>query len=253
MADEFLYRADPPGQLAGGDIATLVKMQAEAGLNVATPGRPLSPEEMKSDPHGAVARLSADLKAARAATDLPVKLCMPLPGTLRLDPMLLGGLIGNLITEGAKILEFDGRPYRDAALEPGDDGFTLSGLQRPEGFRIAIQMGALADWDAARLAEVAEELAADRYVLDIGADGDDFSKLGRLPDTSIAVLGLIDPSGRQEGDALLAILDAAGEAFDQDRMALTARGGFTAGDAANQSATMAQLADIAVRYWGFAM
>lgn len=253
MADLYVYRAEPPAELAGtGDIQALVKAQIEAGLNIVTPGAPVQPEEIRTDPHGALARLSADLKAAQdAAGGEPVKIAMPLPDSLNLDPMLLGGLIGNLITEGAKIIEFDGRPYADPETDASNDGFTLSGLQRPEGFRIAIRMGRLADWSAERIATVAEELQADRYGFEIGAD-DDLSKLGSIPEEAMIVLGLVDPSGGQADNGVLSIIDRIAEAIDQERLAITTRGGFAEGQEDTQAQVLRQTADISTQFWGFA-
>lgn len=251
MADTFVYRADPPAKLAGSDIATLVALQVDAGLNVVTPGNPVEGPEIKKGPHEALARLSADLKAAKAAShDAAVKLALPLPDAEGLDPMLLAGLIGNLITEGAAILEFDGRSYANPETDPSNDGFTLMGLQRPEGFRIAIQMGALADWTAERIEEVAAELAADRYVFSITAD-DDLSKLASVPEEAMVILGLV--SADTDDQAILDIIDKAAEIIDQDRLALTATGGFAEGDEANQEKVLRQVTDVSVQFWGFAM
>lgn len=250
MADLFVYHAEPPARLAGEDIAALVKAQMEAGLNAVTPGAPVTAEEIKTDPHGALARLGETLKAAKAAGDAPVKVAMPLPDSLGLDPMLLGGLIGNLISDGARIIEFDGRPYADPDTDASNDGFTLGGLQRPQGFRIAIDMGPLADWTAERIAAVAEELQADRYAFEIGED-DDLSKLSAVPEEAMIVLGLVDPAGGQSDDAVLTMIDKAAEIVDQDRLALTTRGPIT--DAGKQEQVLRQVADISTQFWGFAM
>ncbi|MFV0245676.1 MAG: hypothetical protein ACK5IB_11740 [Qingshengfaniella sp.] len=248
MADDFFYRADPPENLAGDDIAALAKLQEQCGLSVATPGHPLTPEEMKTGPHEAIERSGADLERAKEGL-IPVKLCLPLPGLNGLDPMLLGGLIGNLISDGAKILEFDGRTLSDPAVDLGDDGFTLAGLLRPDGFRLAVHLGALSAWTPERLTEVTEELAADRYVFET-APGADYSVLSALPEEALAVLGLVDASGQIDADAVLDALDAIDEILGQDRMALTATGPIT--DAAVQKEVLTQIADISVRFFGFA-
>jgi hypothetical protein len=251
MADEFTYRADPPPVLAGGDIAALVRLQEAQGLAVVTPGRPLTAAELKAGPHEAIGRLSSDLAAARAAQSAPVKLCLPLPGLINLDPMLLQGLIGNLIDEGARILEFDGAAYADPATDPGNDGFTLMGLQRPAGFRLAVRMGALSAWRPDRLGEVAAELAADRYVFDV-APGDDVSTLASLPDDSLTVLALMDPAGGQSADAVLADLDRIAETIDLDRLALSVRASPDGLAAEQQRAVLRLLSDVSVAFWGFA-
>lgn len=250
MADLFVYRAEPPASLAGDDIDALVKAQAVAGLNVVTPGSPVRPDAITADPHGALTELSAALKTALAASDAPVKIAMPLPDSLGLDPMLLGGLIGNLITEGAKIIEFDARPYVDPDSDASNDGFTLGGLQRPEGFRVGMNMGALADWSAERIAAVAEELQADRYIFAI-AQGDDLSKLSSVPEDAMIVLGLVDPGGSGGDEDVLSLIDAVAEIIDQDRLALTTRSAIT--DAGVQEKVLRQVADISTQFWGFAM
>jgi|TARA_A100001391_G_scaffold202437_2_gene192012 hypothetical protein len=250
MADLFVYRAEPPASLAGNDIVTLVKAQAVAGLNVVTPGAPVQPDAIKADPHGALTDLSAALKTALAAGDSPVKIAMPLPDSLGLDPMLLGGLIGNLITEGARIIEFDARPYIDPDSDASNDGFTLGGLQRPDGFRIGMQMGALTGWPAERIATVAEELQADRYTFAI-AQGDDLSKLSSVPEQAMIVLGLVDPDGGSSDADVLALIDAAAEIVDQDRLALTTSAAITDADA--QERVLRQVADISTQFWGFAI
>jgi hypothetical protein len=112
MADTFVYRADPPAALATvGDLAALARLQAGAGLDLVTPGSPVTADEIRRGPHEATQRLSAELAAVRAAVAAPVKLCLPLPGLANLDPMLLQGLIGNLIDEGARVLQLDGAGY----------------------------------------------------------------------------------------------------------------------------------------------
>ena len=253
MADDFVYRADPPGRLVGaGDIAALAKMQEQAGLNVVTPGAPVTADEIRRGPHEATGRLSAELAVVRAAASAPVKLCLPLPGALNLDPMLLQGLIGNLIDEGATILQLDGTAYADPDLDPGNDGFTLMGLQRPEGFRLAIDMGPLSAWESDRLAEVAAELAADRYVFAISED-DDLGKLRAVPEEALVVIGVVHPDGGQTDDAILARIDAAAEVVDQDRLALTVLGGFDGQSPETQSKVLLQVADVSVQFWGFAI
>jgi hypothetical protein len=253
MADDFVYRADPPGRLAGaGDIAARARLQEQAGLNVVTPGEPVTADEIRRGPHEATGRLSAELALLRSAVSAPVKLCLPLPGTLNLDPMLLQGLIGNLIDEGATILQLDGAAYADPDLDAGNDGFTLMGLPRPEGFRLAIDMGPLAAWEADRLSDVAGELAADRYVFAIAED-DDLGKLAAVPEDALVVLGVVDPQGGQTDDAILSLIDAAVEVVDQDRLALTVRGGFDGQDAETQAKVLRQVADVSVQFWGFAM
>lgn len=248
MADEFFYRAEPPATLAGDDMVALAKLQEQCGMSAASTGKPLEIDEMMAEPHDAIDRLAADLAKAKEGL-IPVKLSLPLPGIHKLDPMLLGGLIGNLITDGVMILEFDGRPLTDPALDVGDDGFTLAGLMRPEGFRLSIHMGSLADWTGERLAEVTEELAADRYVFDC-APGDDFNLLTALPDDSLVVLGLVDAAGDIDVDSVLDTLDAVDEILGQDRMALTANGPIQ--DEAVQKKVLTEIADISVRFFGFA-
>lgn len=253
MADEFVYRADPPAALVGtDDLATLARAQEQAGLNVITNGRPVTAEEIRKSPDDAVSRLSRELAIVKGASPAPVKLCLPLPGALNLDPMLLAGLMANLIDEGATILELDGASYVDPASDASNDGFTLMNLPRPEGFRLAIHMGALSDWSAVRIAEVAEELQADRYVFTV-ADDDDLTKLTALPGEALAVLGLVNPAGGQQADEILAILDRADEAFDQNRMALTTRGGFDGQSPETQAKVLRQVADLSVAFWGFAI
>jgi hypothetical protein len=253
MADTFVYRADPPGSLAtGGDIAARSGMQAAAGLDLVTPGTPVTADEIRRGPHEATQRLSAELAVLRAAVATPVKLCLPLPGLVNLDPMLLQGLLGNLIDEGARVLQLDGAGYADPGTDPGNDGFTLMGLPRPEGFRLAVDMGTLGDWTAARLAEVAGELAADRYVFAIDP-ADDLAMLAALPDPAMAVLGVVDPAGADAADDILARIDAAAAVLDQDRLALTVRGGLAGQPDAVQARVLRQVADVSVQFWGFAM
>lgn len=252
MADDFTYRADPPAVLAGDDVAALVRMQEAQGLAVVTPGRPLTGDELKAGPHEAIGRLSADLAAARAAQAAPVKLCLPLPGLLNLDPMLLQGLIGNLIDEGARILEFDGAAYADPATDPGNDGFTLMGLQRPDGFRLAVRMGMLSAWTPGRLMDVAAELAADRYVFDL-RPGEDVGMLAALPDESLAVAALVDPAGGQSADEILAELDRIAETIDLDRLALSVRAAPQGLAADHQAAVLRLVSDTSVAFWGFAI
>ncbi len=255
MADDFVYRADPPARLTGADdLAALVSLQVEAGLNVLSPGTPVDAAEIKAKgPDDCVTRLSAELAAARQASGgAAVKLAMPLPGTVNLDPMLLSGLMANLVDEGASILELDAAALSAADSDASNDGFTLMGLPRPEGFRLAIHMGPLADWTAEKIEEIASELQADRYVFALSAN-DDFAKLSAVPEEAMIVLGLLDPAGGQSDDEILDLIDKIAETIDQDRLALSTAGGFEGQDAATQDKVLRQLADISVRFWGFAM
>jgi hypothetical protein len=113
-------------------------------------------------------------------------------------------------------------------------------------------MGALADWTPGRIAEVSGELAADRYVFAIGPQ-DDMGKLAALSDDAMVVLGLIDPAGGDSADVILSRIDAAAEILDQDRLALTVRGGLAGQSAGTEARVLRQLADISVQFWGFAI
>lgn len=254
MSDDFVYRADPPAQLnVVGSLGEFATSQNITGLNIATNGTPVLEDEIKKSPDDAVDRLLGEMKQMTEALEAPIKVCLPLPNPVRLDPMLMAGLFGNLVDAGAKILELDGAAYGlNPELDPSNDGFTLMGLPRPEGFRLAIHMGALSAWDADRLAEVSEELAADRYVFAIDA-GDDMSALTRLPKESMAILGFVDPAGGQSNDDILDMIDAAAEIMPLERLALTAKAGFTPEQADNQSAVLKQLIDVSVMFWGFAV
>lgn len=258
MTNAYVYRSDTPAFLNGtDDLEALAAEQVEINLSTISLGTPVSADELKKSPDEALSRLGVELATIQSIADAavagaPVKVAMPLPSPLRQDPMLLSGLMGNLINQGAMILELDGAAYANPELDASDDGFTLMGLQRPEGFRLAINMGAITDWSADRLGEIAEELAADRYIFAI-KPGDDLSALAKLPEDSLAVLGLVDPAGELSNEEILDMIDVAAEVIDEDRLALTVRGGFAAEHAAKQSKTLQQLAEVADIFWGLAV
>ncbi|MBL4811487.1 MAG: hypothetical protein JKX69_03815 [Rhodobacteraceae bacterium] len=259
MTNAYVYRSETPARLVKtDDLVESAKDQIALNLAVISLGDPVDVDEIKKSPDDAVARLLGELAQVRAIADkgvaaAAVKVSLPLPGPMRLDPMLLSGLMCNLVNQGATILELDGSAYGlNAELDAADDGFTLMGLPKPEGFRLAINMGALSNWSADRLAEIAEELAADRYIFAINA-GDDVSALAKLPEDSIAVLGLIDPAGGQSNDDILDLIDVAAEVLDQERLALTVRDGFDAVHADSQQKVLYQLAEVSDIFWGLAV
>lgn len=253
MADLFLYRADPVGQLAGsGDQAALGKQMYDLGMTAATPGNPLTPEEYKADPVAAITRLGSELAALKEVSDLPVKLHLPLTAGLHVDPMLVSGPLADLIEAGASILQFEGSSCVSAEVDASTDGFMLAGLPHPEGYRTAVELGALSNWNAERLAEVTEELAADRYIISIKA-GDDLNLLKAFPEDCQIVLAAVRADGESRNDDLLALLDDVCEVVDQERASLTADGGFKEGQESLQAKVLSQVAEVSVMFWGFAV
>jgi methionine synthase II (cobalamin-independent) len=149
------------------------------------------------------------------------------------------------------------------------DATALSGLERPGHVRIAVHIhradarGLSTAADCAAAAErLFNELPADRFLLAFDAE-DSFDALRMVPKGKVVVLGLVSATTPtlEDVDALLARIDAAAKIIDGDALALSPSAGFAmaaSNDAsqlteADQRRKLELVADVATRWWGFAM
>jgi 5-methyltetrahydropteroyltriglutamate--homocysteine methyltransferase len=149
------------------------------------------------------------------------------------------------------------------------DATALSGLERPGHVRIAVHirranargLATTADC-AAAAARLFNELPADRFLLAFDAE-DSFEALRMVPKGKVVVLGLVSTTTPtlEDVDVLMARIDAAAKITDGDNLALGPSAGFamTASNEAPQLTEADQrrklelVADVATRWWGFAM
>jgi len=149
------------------------------------------------------------------------------------------------------------------------DATALSGLERPGHVRIAVHIPRANARGLSTTAEceaVAERLfnalPADRFLLAFDA-ADDFAPLRLVPKGKVVVLGLMSATTPtlEDVDVLMARIDAAAKVVDGDSLALSPSAGFatTASNEAPQLTESDQrrklelVADVATRWWGFAM
>ena len=171
-----------------------------------------------------------------------------------------------LIQGGVPYIQFDGSAYADA-LEDNNSAFdsllaldqrVLASISAPPEARIALRIGqrhAMAWKTNARTAALLS-LPAHRFLLTFFGEPADFSILASVRSDADIVLGLIDNTMSQGADALLNQIDGAAKIVDGDRLALSPQDGFSgAGQAAwdAQRRVLEQVADVATRWWGFAI
>lgn len=149
------------------------------------------------------------------------------------------------------------------------DAAALSGLEPPGHVRLAVHirrangygLSTAADCEAA--AEwLFNALPADRFLLAFYA-ADDFAPLRLMPKGKVAVLGLVNAATPtlEDVDALMARIDAAAKIVDGDSLALSPNAGLAAAapneasqlTEADQRRKLELVADVATRWWGFAM
>jgi methionine synthase II (cobalamin-independent) len=180
----------------------------------------------------------------------------------------LAAEVTDLFDHGVAVVQLNAAAYADhlddpAALTPllELDRALLAGVRRPDGARLGLRVGkpgAPPRWSKGPALEAILALPADRFLLDIGPDAQDFDFLSAAPPGPLIVLGLVEATQAPtpEPDAVMAQIDRAAEAIDGERLALSPRGGFTRASGVtwdDQRRTLEFLADVATRWWGFAM
>jgi 5-methyltetrahydropteroyltriglutamate--homocysteine methyltransferase len=148
------------------------------------------------------------------------------------------------------------------------DASVLSGVERPDNVRIAAYIDPGSDSAVWRsldgyeaLAErLLTELPVDRFLLPFhGASAIDFELLRLVPKDKIVVLGLLSAASPalEDVDTMMAQIDLAAKFLDGDNLALSPATGFAAVggqmSAGDQRRKLELIADVATRWWGFAM
>jgi len=285
MANQLRFRSDHVGLLIAppdggeGDALRrkLIAMQRAANCSVATDGELFRSHFIEAiQTADAPILAEAEGKPMVALANMDVKVSLPSASALmERTGMTEGAAVGAirrevaaLIEAGVPYIQLNGTAYgplldegRDIDAQLAADRAVVDGLASGEEHRLALRIGrqgASPEWNAddARL-KALFGLGYDRYLLDFGTQPRGFEVLALIPDPAMVVLGLIDQSVAelQPIDPILDLIDAAAEVIDGDRLALSPRGGFSAKSGlswADQDRKLAQVADVCVRWWGFA-
>ena len=151
------------------------------------------------------------------------------------------------------------------------DASAFAGIERPGNVRIAAYFapgpgGAL--WRSVSGCEALAErlftqLPVDRFLLPFdGTSAIDFEPLRLVPKGKLVVLGLVSAttSALEDVDKLMAQIDLAAKLIDGDNLALSPASGFAAAgrvsgqmSETDQRRKLELVADVATRWWGFAM
>jgi methionine synthase II (cobalamin-independent) len=242
--------------LANGEAAYL-KAQARRPIKVTVPGaRPSRGMPSEQGPESAV-MVKREIESLIAAGVDYVQLDAPGYATL-------------LNAQDRAALEAQGiDPERKLEDLLRLDTTALSGLKRPGHVRIAVHirranargLSTTADCEAAA-ARLFNELPADRFLLAFDAV-DDFAPLRLVPKGKVVVLGLVSTTkpALEDVDVLMARIDAAAKIIDGDSLALSPSNGFVTAapdvppqlTESDQRRKLELVADVATRWWGFAM
>jgi len=247
MTDGTFHRAAPSAVTLDG--ATLAK----------TEGAPLRSLTRRN--------IKVAVPAARPAAGETLDRALARADTVRKE-------IEALIAAGVDYIQLDAPGY--AALFDGGNGAAavddllkldtraLSGINRAGNACIAVhfvrpngtsvRQAADADGVVERLLQV---LPADRFILPMD-ETNDFEVLRRVPKGTRTVLGLVSATkpALEDVDDLLARIERASKVVDGDDLALSPASGFGEGSAlseADQQRKLDLVADVATRWWGFAM
>jgi 5-methyltetrahydropteroyltriglutamate--homocysteine methyltransferase len=183
-----------------------------------------------------------------------------------------------LIAAGVDYIQLDAPGY--ATLFAGGNGATpshtldellqldaraLSGIDRSGNACIAVHFvgsgnafakpGANAEGTVERMLQT---LPADRFILPMEGATENFEVLRRVPKGRRVVLGLVSAAkpALEDVDDLMARIERAAKAYDGDYLALSPASGFGENSAlseADQQRKLDLVADVATRWWGFAM
>jgi 5-methyltetrahydropteroyltriglutamate--homocysteine methyltransferase len=119
-----------------------------------------------------------------------------------------------------------------------------------------------ASQQGAAVERVFQTIPADRIILPLDAANKDFDLLRLVPKGKLVVLGLISATrpSVESADDVMAWIDEAAKRIDGDGLALSPASGFaataaagTAMSEADQKRKLELVADVATRWWGFAM
>lgn len=286
MANELQFRADhiglliaPPESEGNADeqIRELIAMQRAAGVSVATDGelrRHGFAEAVLASDNPILADLEARPMLEAARMDVKISLAAPSALMARTGASAdkavssISREVAALVAAGVPYVQLNGGAYGplidgdspiDAQLDA--DAAMLATIGKCEDCRIALRLGRSGPspiWNPNdERIERLLQLDFDRFNLDFGTQPKGFDVLRIVPDGKMVALGLIDHANvdMQEGDALLDMIDEAAEKKDGDELALSPRGGFNSKSGmtyAGQKMKLQQVADVVVRWWGFA-
>jgi 5-methyltetrahydropteroyltriglutamate--homocysteine methyltransferase len=145
------------------------------------------------------------------------------------------------------------------------DEAALAGIDRPSNVRIAVhfvrphnavvRQSVSGQGDAERLLRA---LPVDRFILPMDGVSQEFDLLRLVPKGKLVVLGLVSAtkSALENIDDLMAWIDQAAKRVAGDDLALSPAAGFVAGNEVSESDQRRKLelvAEVATRWWGFAM
>ena len=283
--------APPDADAVGHDAALkrLLAMQKASGISIATDGEmtrhEIAQALAKRGEAGDPPRVFADEAApAMKLATMPIKISLPTPASAlkRLGPQAaddkataealskaIAEEVAALIAGGVPYIQLNGTAYADLLEGQGDDAQfeALLALDRglfgsikiPDGVRVALRIARRSDavWKNDPRTTAVLSLPVQRLLLSYPVEPADFAVLALAHSDADLVLGLVDSAGpAQDTDKLLGLIDRAAKVVDGDRLALSPQSGFTGtGQAAwdAQRRTLEQIADVATRWWGFAM
>jgi methionine synthase II (cobalamin-independent) len=274
-------------------LKLLLSMQKGSGISVASDGEihghdiadTFAAHVEDGDPPHPLAQQTA--KALRFAT-MPIKVSLPTPASAlvriemqRGQPLnreaiaetLLAAIaaeINALIAARVPYVQLNGSVYADLLEGKGDntlfdaavalDRRLIDSIEAPVNVRIAlrIERNEVASWNLNERSAALLSLPVHRFLVPFRGEPEDFRVLTLAHGNADLVLGLIDAQSfsSPNEEELLSLIDRAAEIVDGDRLALSPRSGFSgkgqpAWDA--QRRALEHVANVATRWWGFAM
>lgn len=145
------------------------------------------------------------------------------------------------------------------------DRVSLAEIERPAHVRIAVHFTGPRDAvlrstkaGQGNAERALQSLPADRFVLPMENADSDFDLLCLVPEGKVAALGLVSAArpALEDIDDLMSRLDRASKRLDGDNLALSSAAGFASSSEISESDQRRKLeliADVATRWWGFAM
>ena len=254
-------------------IKAAVDMQRAAGVAVISDG---GFRRIDQD-----ARLNGDrlakheLPALRALTRKAIKVTVPAARAAAGEThdaalgraALVKKEIEALIAAGVDYVQLDTYGYGDPNISVEKllqiDTAAVSGINRPAHIRIGVHFappsGAQPRHSLSGIAErLFQALPVDRFILPLGDAGGGFELLRAVPKGKLVVLGLISAANPalEDIDDLMARIDRAAKIVDGDDLALSPAAGFGVANLiseADQRRKLELVAEVATRWWGFAM
>jgi len=262
-------------------IKSATDMQRSIGIAVTTDGgfRRANGAAVELD-GGTLAKIEA--APLRALSRRPIKVAVPAARPAANEPFdrtlvraaVVRQEIQALVGAGVDYIQLDAPGYADLFDEEGAapqgsgpdellqlDITALSKIDRPSHVRIAVHF-VCPNKASPRQSETAKRLfqalPVDRFVLPMDGPGEDFGLLRLVPKDKLVVLGLVGATNPalEDIDALMTRIDHAAKLIDGDNLALSPATGFVAGGEVSESDQARKLelvAEVATRWWGFAM